>query len=47
MSYVIPEPPRATIPVEGSHAALDMTRRDLQAEAKRLARPWGMAKGAE
>jgi fumarylpyruvate hydrolase len=83
MAFVIPEPPRATIPVEGTHelfpvrrifcvgrnyaeharemggdpnreppffftkpaGALDMTRRDLQAEAKRLARPWDMTKG--
>jgi fumarylpyruvate hydrolase len=29
----------------GFAVALDMTRRDLQAEAKRLARPWDMAKG--
>ena len=29
----------------GYAVALDMTRRDLQAEAKRLARPWDMAKG--
>jgi fumarylpyruvate hydrolase len=29
----------------GYAVALDMTRRDMQAEAKRLARPWDMAKG--
>ena len=29
----------------GYAVALDMTRRDLQSEAKRLARPWDMAKG--
>ncbi len=40
------------IPVEealrhvfGCALALDMTRRDIQAEAKRMARPWDMAKG--
>jgi len=31
--------------VWGYAAGLDMTRRDLQAEAKRLGRPWDMAKG--
>jgi fumarylpyruvate hydrolase len=31
--------------VFGCALALDMTRRDLQAEAKRMARPWDMAKG--
>ena len=31
--------------VFGYAVALDMTRRDLQAEAKRSARPWDMAKG--
>jgi fumarylpyruvate hydrolase len=31
--------------VFGAAIALDMTRRDLQAEAKRMARPWDMAKG--
>ena len=31
--------------VWGSAAGLDMTRRDLQAEAKKLGRPWDMAKG--
>ena len=31
--------------VWGAAVGLDMTRRDLQAEAKRLARPWDMAKG--
>jgi fumarylpyruvate hydrolase len=42
----------ADIAVEDAHRhifgwalALDMTRRDLQAEAKRMARPWDMAKG--
>src|SRR6202790_365282 len=29
----------------GYAVALDMTRRDMQAQAKRLARPWDMAKG--
>jgi fumarylpyruvate hydrolase len=29
----------------GYALALDMTRRDLQADAKRMARPWDMAKG--
>jgi fumarylpyruvate hydrolase len=29
----------------GYAAGLDMTRRDLQSEAKKLARPWDMAKG--
>lgn len=29
----------------GYAAGLDMTRRDLQAEAKKLARPWDVAKG--
>src|ERR1700732_4794327 len=78
MAFVIPEPPRAAIPVEGSHelfpvrrifcvgrnyaehvremggdpshvygyaAGLDMTRRDLQAEAKKGGRAWDMSKG--
>ena len=31
--------------VWGAAVGLDMTRRDLQAEAKRLGRPWDMAKG--
>jgi fumarylpyruvate hydrolase len=31
--------------VFGCALALDMTRRDLQAQAKRLSRPWDMAKG--
>jgi fumarylpyruvate hydrolase len=31
--------------VWGYAAGLDMTRRDLQAEAKKLGRPWDMAKG--
>jgi fumarylpyruvate hydrolase len=33
--------------VYGYAVALDMTRRDLQAEAKRLARPWEIAKAFE
>lgn len=33
--------------VYGYAAALDMTRRDLQAEAKRLSRPWETAKAFE
>jgi fumarylpyruvate hydrolase len=31
--------------VWGYAAGLDMTRRDLQAEAKKMGRPWDMAKG--
>ena len=31
--------------VWGAAVGLDMTRRDLQAEAKKLGRPWDMAKG--
>jgi len=31
--------------VFGSAVGLDLTRRDLQADAKKLARPWDMAKG--
>jgi fumarylpyruvate hydrolase len=31
--------------VFGYAAGIDLTRRDLQAEAKKLARPWDMAKG--
>jgi fumarylpyruvate hydrolase len=31
--------------VWGYAAGLDMTRRDIQAEAKKLGRPWDMAKG--
>src|SRR5690606_6796540 len=31
--------------VWGYAAGLDLTRRDLQSEAKRLARPWDMSKG--
>ena len=31
--------------VWGYAAGIDLTRRDLQAEAKKLARPWDMAKG--
>ena len=33
--------------VYGYAVGLDMTRRDLQDEAKRLARPWDLAKGAD
>lgn len=33
--------------VYGYAVALDMTRRDLQAEAKKLGRPWEVAKAAE
>ena len=29
----------------GYAVGLDMTRRDVQAEAKKLGRPWDMAKG--
>ena len=35
----------ATDHIYGYAIALDMTRRDLQAEAKRMSRPWDMAKG--
>ncbi|MFN5783677.1 MAG: fumarylacetoacetate hydrolase family protein [Novosphingobium sp.] len=38
-------PQEASGLVLGYAVALDMTRRDLQAEAKRTARPWDMAKG--
>jgi fumarylpyruvate hydrolase len=31
--------------IVGSAVGLDLTRRDLQGEAKKLARPWDMAKG--
>ncbi len=31
--------------VWGYAAGIDLTRRDLQAEAKKLQRPWDMAKG--
>ena len=37
--------PAALEHVWGYAAGIDLTRRDLQAEAKRLARPWDMAKG--
>ena len=33
--------------IYGYAIGLDMTRRDLQDEAKRLARPWDLAKGAD
>lgn len=33
--------------IYGYAVGLDMTRRDLQDEAKRLARPWDVAKGAD
>lgn len=36
---------RALDHVYGYAVGLDMTRRDLQAEAKRLGRPWAFAKG--
>ncbi len=36
---------RALDHVFGYGAGLDMTRRDVQAEAKRLARPWDLGKG--
>ena len=35
----------AMVPVWGYAVGLDMTRRDLQAEAKKLGRPWCIAKG--
>ncbi len=38
-------PDRALQLVFGYAVGLDMTRRDLQAEAKRAGRPWDMAKG--
>lgn len=38
---------RAIEHVYGYAVGLDMTRRDLQDEAKRLARPWDLAKGAD
>ena len=38
-------PEQALDHVWGYAAGLDMTRRDLQAEAKRAGRPWDMAKG--
>lgn len=39
------QPDNALQHVFGYAAGLDMTRRDLQAEAKRLSRPWDLAKG--
>jgi fumarylpyruvate hydrolase len=39
------DPADAARLVWGYAAGLDMTRRDLQAEAKKLGRPWDMAKG--
>ena len=39
------DPARALDHVWGYAIGLDMTRRDLQAEAKRLGRPWALAKG--
>ncbi len=38
-------PERALLHVFGYAVGLDMTRRDLQAEAKRNGRPWALAKG--
>jgi fumarylpyruvate hydrolase len=38
-------PEAALSTVFGSAAGIDLTRRDLQAEAKKLGRPWDMAKG--
>jgi fumarylpyruvate hydrolase len=38
-------PAAAEAAVFGYAAGIDMTRRDLQGEAKKLARPWDMAKG--
>jgi fumarylpyruvate hydrolase len=40
-------PPGALRHVWGYAVGLDMTRRDLQAEAKKLGRPWCIAKGFE
>ncbi|WP_221180754.1 fumarylacetoacetate hydrolase family protein [Curtobacterium sp. ZW137] len=39
------DPAHALEHVWGYAVGLDLTRRDLQAEAKRLGRPWDMAKG--
>lgn len=39
------DPVQALDHVYGYAVGLDMTRRDLQAEAKRLGRPWALAKG--
>ncbi|MEN2792366.1 fumarylacetoacetate hydrolase family protein [Sphingomonas oligophenolica] len=38
-------PEQALAAIFGYAVALDMTRRDLQAEAKKAARPWDMGKG--
>jgi fumarylpyruvate hydrolase len=38
-------PDQALAAIFGYAAGIDMTRRDLQGEAKKLARPWDMAKG--
>jgi fumarylpyruvate hydrolase len=38
-------PAAAEAAIFGYAAGIDMTRRDLQGEAKKLARPWDMAKG--
>ena len=38
-------PAEASACISGCALALDMTRRDLQDEAKRLSRPWDLAKG--
>lgn len=38
-------PEAAAALIYGYAVAVDLTRRDLQAEAKRLARPWDLAKG--
>jgi len=38
-------PGQATALIHGYAVGLDMTRRDLQASAKRAGRPWDMAKG--
>ena len=39
------DPARAEALIWGACAGIDLTRRDLQAEAKRMGRPWDMAKG--
>jgi fumarylpyruvate hydrolase len=39
------DPQRAADLIFGFAVGLDLTRRDLQAEAKRLGRPWDMGKG--
>lgn len=38
-------PAQAEAAIFGYAAGIDLTRRDLQSEAKKLARPWDMAKG--